>query len=567
MRGDLTIVVSPLVSLMQDQVEGLERAAPGRVGARQRPAGPGGEPRGARARGGGRGQAAVRRAGAVLVARVPRGDARRRGRPLRRGRGALRLAVGARLPAGLLPARRRRPLARRADDRRVDGDGDAAGRGGHRGAAGPARPGPGDDRLRPAEPVVRRRALPRPGRQARAPRRGAGRSRGPARRSSTRARAPTPRASPPTSAPPSGSASSPTTPACPRAARATAQRRFMAGEVEVVVATNAFGMGVDKADVRTVAHASVPGSVEAYYQEAGRAGRDGAPARALLFAEARDKGLHVFFIERAEVDDAAVADVAERLGAAVGTLPLGEAGGSFDVAIGDARRRSRARPGDRRASRARGRRAPRAVADGPPPRASRGAVRRPRARRVPGVGGRGDARALAPVPLDLGVRRGRRVPARDDPAPLRRPQRPGPVGAVLRRLRPGDRPAPRRPAGWRRWRALRGAVRRRQRRAWRRPGRARDRPVARARSTRRSSRSSRRPRPRSGGRGPSRSSAAGARRRSGGTPTTGCPLYGAFGDLPAGEVLARVDALLAAGRLLSTGGPYPKLRVPEARAA
>ena len=47
----------------------------------------------------------------------------------------------------------------------------------------------------------------------------------------------------------------------------------------------------------------------------------------------------------------------------------------------------------------------------------------------------------------------------------------------------------------------------------------------------------------------------------------GLPLYGAFGDLPAGEVLACVDALLAAGRLLSTGGPYPKLRVPEARAA
>jgi ATP-dependent DNA helicase RecQ len=108
--------------------------------------------------------------------------------------------------------------------------------------------------------------------------------------------------------------------------RTAAQRRFMGGEVEVVVATNAFGMGVDKADVRTVAHEVVPPSIEAYYQEAGRAGRDGAPARALLFAEKRDKSLHVFFIQRAEVSDALLDQVAQRLLAAA-------VDNRFDVAV------------------------------------------------------------------------------------------------------------------------------------------------------------------------------------------------------------------------------------------
>jgi ATP-dependent DNA helicase RecQ len=96
-------------------------------------------------------------------------------------------------------------------------------------------------------------------------------------------------------------------------ARGDAQEAFMSGRAQVIVATNAFGMGIDKADVRTVCHAAVPSSLEGYYQEAGRAGRDGEPARCLLFAESRDKGLHVFFIQRSRLDAEAFQRVGERL--------------------------------------------------------------------------------------------------------------------------------------------------------------------------------------------------------------------------------------------------------------
>ncbi len=88
-------------------------------------------------------------------------------------------------------------------------------------------------------------------------------------------------------------------------ARRASQDAFMGGQAEVVVATNAFGMGVDKADVRTVVHWAVPTSLEAYYQEAGRGGRDGRPGRALLLASRMDLGRLIRFIKEREtsVDD------------------------------------------------------------------------------------------------------------------------------------------------------------------------------------------------------------------------------------------------------------------------
>jgi RecQ family ATP-dependent DNA helicase len=76
------------------------------------------------------------------------------------------------------------------------------------------------------------------------------------------------------------------------------QARFLSGELEVIVATNAFGMGIDKADVRTVVHLAMPGSLEAYYQEIGRAGRDGERARAVTLFSWADRKLHEHFMVR-----------------------------------------------------------------------------------------------------------------------------------------------------------------------------------------------------------------------------------------------------------------------------
>jgi superfamily II DNA helicase RecQ len=89
--------------------------------------------------------------------------------------------------------------------------------------------------------------------------------------------------------------------------RERVQEEFLVGRIEVMVATIAFGMGIDKPDVRTIIHTALPGSLEAYYQEIGRAGRDGRPSRAILMHSYADRYTHDFFFER-DYPDVAVLD-------------------------------------------------------------------------------------------------------------------------------------------------------------------------------------------------------------------------------------------------------------------
>jgi ATP-dependent DNA helicase RecQ len=99
----------------------------------------------------------------------------------------------------------------------------------------------------------------------------------------------------------------------PAEQRNRAQERFMRGEVPVAVATNAFGMGIDRADLRFILHYDIPGSVEAYYQEAGRAGRDDEPAVCELLFNYADIRTQEFFIEGANPTRAVIAAAREAL--------------------------------------------------------------------------------------------------------------------------------------------------------------------------------------------------------------------------------------------------------------
>jgi ATP-dependent DNA helicase RecQ len=102
--------------------------------------------------------------------------------------------------------------------------------------------------------------------------------------------------------------------------RKEAQDEWAAGRVKAVIATNAFGLGIDKADIRFVVHYHFPGSLEAYYQEAGRAGRDGARARCVVLYREEDRAIQGYFLGGKYPDIGEAAQVAR----VVNGLPLGE---------------------------------------------------------------------------------------------------------------------------------------------------------------------------------------------------------------------------------------------------
>src|SRR5205085_7610153 len=106
--------------------------------------------------------------------------------------------------------------------------------------------------------------------------------------------------------------------------RDAVQTAFMEDEAEVIVATTAFGMGVDKPNVRFVIHHTIADAVDSYWQEVGRAGRDGEPAAAVLLYRAEDVGLRRFFAGSGQVEVAQNEEVAREVDRAPWTVEPGE---------------------------------------------------------------------------------------------------------------------------------------------------------------------------------------------------------------------------------------------------
>lgn len=109
------------------------------------------------------------------------------------------------------------------------------------------------------------------------------------------------------------------------------QERFMADEADVIVATNAFGMGIDKADVRFVYHFDVSDSLDSYYQEIGRAGRDGEKAEAVLFFRQEDMGVQKFHTGEGKLEPKVIEKVANVIAGQEEPVDIEEVSESVDL--------------------------------------------------------------------------------------------------------------------------------------------------------------------------------------------------------------------------------------------